>query len=58
MKTVFRDVALCSLIDVYCLHHKALMMEAVSTSETPVNFYETTRSNIPADIRLLCVIAV
>jgi hypothetical protein len=27
----------------------ALMMEAVSTSETSVNFYETTRRNIPED---------
>jgi hypothetical protein len=26
-----------------------LMMEAESTSETSVNFYETTRSNIPED---------
>jgi hypothetical protein len=30
----------------------ALMMEAVSTSETPVNFYETTRRNIPEDNHL------
>jgi hypothetical protein len=27
----------------------ALMMEAVRTSETSVNFYETTRGNIPED---------
>jgi hypothetical protein len=27
----------------------ALMMEAVSTSETSVSFYETTRRNIPED---------
>jgi hypothetical protein len=27
----------------------ALMMEAVRTSETSVNFYETTRRNIPED---------
>jgi hypothetical protein len=27
-------------------------MEAVSTSETPVNVYETTRCNIPEDSRL------
>jgi hypothetical protein len=26
-----------------------LMMEAVSTSETSVNFYQTTRRNIPED---------
>jgi hypothetical protein len=29
-----------------------LMMEAVSTSETPVNFYETTQRNIPEDSHL------
>jgi hypothetical protein len=27
----------------------ALMMQAVSTSETCVNFYQTTRRNIPED---------
>jgi hypothetical protein len=37
--TVFWDVAPCSFI--------ALMMEAVGTSETLVNFYEITRRNIP-----------
>jgi hypothetical protein len=26
-----------------------LMSEAASTSETPANFYQTTRSNIPED---------
>jgi hypothetical protein len=36
--TVFSDVA--------------LMMEAVSISETSVNFYETTRRNIPEDSHL------
>jgi hypothetical protein len=30
----------------------ALMMEAASTSETSVNFYETTRRNIPEDSHL------
>jgi hypothetical protein len=30
----------------------ALMMEAVSTSETLVNFYQTTRRNIPEDSHL------
>jgi hypothetical protein len=29
-----------------------LMMEAVSTSETSVNFYDTTRRNIPEDSHL------
>jgi hypothetical protein len=38
----------------YYLHHKgdeviALMMEAVSTSETSVYFYQTIRRNIPED---------
>jgi hypothetical protein len=47
---VFWVVAPCSLVEVYqhfrgpcCLHHQgALMMEAASTSETSVNFYQTT----------------
>jgi hypothetical protein len=30
----------------------ALMMEEVSTSETPVNLYQTTRRNIPEDSHL------
>jgi hypothetical protein len=30
----------------------ALMMEAVSTSETSVYFYETTKRNIPEDCHL------
>jgi hypothetical protein len=30
----------------------ALMMEAVSTSETSVNFHQTTRRNIPQDSHL------
>jgi hypothetical protein len=36
------------------LHHQgiALMMEAPSTSETLVNFYQTTRRNIPEDNHL------
>jgi hypothetical protein len=56
--TVFCDIALCSLVEVYrrfrgayCLGHEdALMVEAVSTSETSVNFYQTTRRNISEDI--------
>jgi hypothetical protein len=31
----------------YCLHHQG--MKVVSTSQTPVNFYDTTRCNIPED---------
>jgi hypothetical protein len=30
----------------------ALMMEAASTSETPVNIYQITRRNIPEDSHL------
>jgi hypothetical protein len=66
---VFWDVAPCSLAEIdrrfrrtYCLHHCirailliALMMEAVSTSETTVNFYQTTRRNIPEDSHLRLV---
>jgi hypothetical protein len=62
---VFWDVAPCSLVQVYrrfrgvyYLHHQGdktslfthrLMVEAVSTSETSVNFYYTTLRNIPED---------
>jgi hypothetical protein len=42
---VFWDLRLCSLI--------ALMMEAVSTSEMSVNFYETARCNIPEESHLV-----
>jgi hypothetical protein len=57
--TVFWDAVLCSLVEVYqrfrdayCLHHQDdenNNLEAVSTSETSVNFYETTRRKIPED---------
>jgi hypothetical protein len=40
------DVAPCSLVIA------ALMMEAVSTSETSVNIYQTTRCNIQEDSHL------
>jgi hypothetical protein len=49
--TVFWDVALCSLAMI------ALMMEAASTSETSVNFYQTTRRNIPEDNHLHLLIS-
>jgi hypothetical protein len=49
-------VAPCSLVDVYrrfrgicCLHQIALMMEAARTSETFINFYQTTRRYNPED---------
>jgi hypothetical protein len=38
-----------------CLHHQeliALMIEAASTSETSVNFYQTTRRSNPEDSHL------
>jgi hypothetical protein len=64
---VFWVVAPCSLEEVYhrfrgpcCLHHQgdALMMEAARTSETLVNFYQTTRrynpeNSHPRDYKLL-----
>jgi hypothetical protein len=51
---VFWDVASCSLVGVYCLHHQdieciSLMTEAVSTSEMLVNFYQTMWCNISED---------
>jgi hypothetical protein len=46
MMTALWDIAPCSLVEV------DLMMEAVITSETSVNFYETTRRNIPQDCHL------
>jgi hypothetical protein len=42
--TVFRDVAMSI----------ALMMEAVSTSETCVSFYQTTQCNIPEESTVHC----
>jgi hypothetical protein len=63
---VFWVVAPCSLVEVYrCLdvlaatiigmmddRSIALMMEAASTSETSVNFYQTTRRFNPEDRHL------
>jgi hypothetical protein len=52
--TVFWKVAPCSLVDVYrrfrCAY--SLLVKGVSTSETSVNFYQTTRGNIPEDSHL------
>jgi hypothetical protein len=60
--TVFWYVVPCSLVEVYqhfrgacCLHNQgdvALMMEAASTPETSVNFYQTIWCNIPEDSHL------
>jgi hypothetical protein len=36
---------------IYCLHHQ-LMLEAINTSEKLINFYQTTRHNIPEDSHL------
>jgi hypothetical protein len=49
---VFWDVASCSLVEVY-RRFIALMMEAASTAETSVNFYQNTRRNIPDDSHLV-----
>jgi hypothetical protein len=56
MMTVFWDAAPCSLVEIYrrfvftASIIFALMMETVSTSETSVNFYQTTRRNISEDV--------
>jgi hypothetical protein len=57
---VFWVVAPCSLVEVYqrfrgpfCLHYQiALMMEAARTSETLLNFYQTTQRYSPEDSHL------
>jgi hypothetical protein len=46
--TVFLDVTPCSLAEVYQFQG-TLVMEAASTSETSLNFYQSTRRNIPED---------
>jgi hypothetical protein len=55
--TVIRAVAPCSLVEVYRRFRGTAfiiraMMEAASTSETSVCFYQTTRSNNPDDSHL------
>jgi hypothetical protein len=63
--SVFWDVALCSLVEVYrrftdayCLLSSfiALILEAVSTSETSFSIYKTARYKIPEDIFLLAAV--
>jgi hypothetical protein len=49
--TVFWAVVPCSLVSIIRVII-ALMMEAVSTSETLVNLYQTTWHNIPEDSHL------
>jgi hypothetical protein len=65
MKTVFWDVALCSLVKYFrrfrgacCLHHQGnkSLMEAASTCETSVNFYQTTPRNNPEDSHLKVIV--
>jgi hypothetical protein len=57
---VFWVVAPCSLVEVYrrfrgaCWVLIALMMEAASSSETSVNFYQTTRRYNSEDSHLHC----
>jgi hypothetical protein len=56
---VFWVVAPCSLVEFYRRFRAAycrVMMEAVSTSEKSVNFYQTTWGYNPKDIYLLVVI--
>jgi hypothetical protein len=49
---VFWDIAPCSLVEidfrgVYCSHHQGIhRSDDGGTSETSVNFYQTTRRNI------------
>jgi hypothetical protein len=50
---VFWVVAPCSLVEIYQrFRGRALMMEAARTSETLVNFYQTTRRYNPEDSHL------
>jgi hypothetical protein len=58
---VFWVVAPCSLVEVYqrfrgpcCLHHQG--DEAARTSETLVNFYQSTRRHNPEDIFVLTAV--
>jgi hypothetical protein len=64
--TVFWDVVPCSLVEinqcfrcVYCLHHQGdewLLMEAVSMSETSVNFIRDCTSQHPKRIFILAAV--
>jgi hypothetical protein len=50
--TVLWDTTPCRLVEIYQLI--ALIMEAVGTSETSVNLYQTTWRGIPEDSHLHC----
>jgi hypothetical protein len=61
-KTTFWDIAPCSLVEVDYVSKminasiiRALIMVPGSTSETSVNFDETTRRNIPEGVCLFVV---
>jgi hypothetical protein len=54
--TVLWGISSCTLVEIdtyfrsaYCLHHHPLMLEAVSTSEKSVSFYQTAQRNIPEE---------
>jgi uncharacterized membrane protein YukC len=56
---VLWNAEVCNLVELYrrfrsacCFHHLMALKEAARTSETPLNFYQTTQSNISEDIRL------
>jgi hypothetical protein len=46
---------LTDVLDEITASTTALMMETVSSSETLVNFYQTTWCNIPEDSHLHCI---
>jgi hypothetical protein len=47
--TVFWVILSYALVEIDRRFRDALMMEAVSTSEMSVNFYQTTQCNIPEE---------
>jgi hypothetical protein len=52
--SIFLDISSCSVVEVYRLSAGlvALMIEAISVSETLVEFYRTTLCNFPEDLPL------
>jgi hypothetical protein len=49
---MFTDIS--QVLAASIIHSLALMMEAASTSEMTVNFYQTSKSNNPEDNYLQC----